>query len=273
MNPIFCRILPIASIILIFLYPAAGETGAPQTRRMQYSLDIQDFSWSEYDDQGFKLLEESGYLYGFSADLEDCRRFLGWRTGVSFFGGEVDYDGVTWSLTPVKTDVMYLGGQIFADIVPNYRLDGGLWLKTFMGMGAKGWLRHLDDTQTQEGVFVSGAEENWLCVYGRAGAGASYPLFNNVEFFLEAGAKIPVYTINHAHMYVFGNPSVDLKPDMRISPFADAGVRWNQVRVRFTYDPLWFNASDAVGAGSYVLQQPESKAKIYKLTAAWELLF
>jgi hypothetical protein len=170
----------------------------------------------------------------------------------------------------VETDVVYLGTELYADMVPNLRLDSGLWLKTFFGIGFKGWLRDLDDTQTQEGTFVSGAEEWWWNVYGRSGVGAAYPVSDTIEFFSEAGTKIPIYTCNHANLFVPGSPSVDLEPEMRFSPFADLGVRWNQFAAKISYDTLWFDKSNSVSAsGDYVLHQPESEADIITFSIAW----
>jgi hypothetical protein len=250
------------------LVPA--ENTQNPARRIVYGVEIQDYEWSEFDDNNFKLVEETGYLYGLTCDVDSRRETLGWRGGISLFGGEVDYDGVTWSLAPVETDVVYLGTQLYADMVPNLRLDSGLWLNTFFGIGFKGWFRDLDDTQTREGTFVSGAEEWWGSVYGRAGVGASYPVSNTIEIFSEAGSKIPIYSVNHANLFVPGSPSVDLKPEMRFSPFADLGVRCNQLVAKISYDTLRFGKSDSVSAsGDYVLHQPESESDVISLGIAW----
>jgi hypothetical protein len=264
--------------VIILIMSAAGQVAAesnpnPQ-RRVQFGMEIQDYQWKEFDDNNIKLVDETGYLYGLTCDFDSGRDILGWRSGISLFGGEVDYEGVTWSLAPVKTDAVYIGTQFYGDIVPNYRLECGLWLKTFAGIGFKGWLRDLDDTQTQEGVFVSGAEEWWWSVYGRMGAGASYPVSNTIELFSETGTKIPIYSINHADLYVLGSPSIDLKPEMRFSPFVDMGVRWNQFVAKISYDTLWFDKSDSESAsGDYVLHQPESEAEIITFSIAWIIYF
>jgi hypothetical protein len=158
-------------------------------------------------------------------------------------------------------------------MMPNLRLKNGIWLKTFFGFGCKGWLRDLDDTKTQEGTFVSGAEEWWWSIYGRAGLGAAYPVTDTLEIFSEAGAKIPIYTLNHANLYVPGSPSVDLEPEMRFSPFADLGVRWHQLAAKISYDSLWFDKSDSVSTSGYLLHQPESVAEIITFSIALVKIF
>lgn len=274
MRKILLSIAIILTMTLVSPVLLAAENSQAPMRQIQYGIDIQNYQWEEFDDNNFKLVEETGYLYGLTCDVDSGRETLSWRGGISLFGGEVDYDGVTWSLAPVETDVVYLGTQLYADMVPNLRLDSGLRLNTFFGVGFKGWLRDLDDTQTQDGTFVSGAEEWWGTVYGRFGVGASYPVSNTIEFFTEAGTKIPIYTVNHANLYVPGDPSVDLKPEMRFSPFADLGVRWNQLIAKISYDTLWFDKSDSVSAsGDYVLHQPESESDIITLSVAWVVTF
>jgi hypothetical protein len=264
----------ILTITLVSTVSVAAENDPASPIQVQYGFEIQDYQWKEFDDSNNKLVDETGYLYGLSCDLDSGRETLGWRGGISLFGGEVDYEGLTWSLAPVKTDVVYLGTQLYADMVPNLRLDSGLRLKTFFGVGFKGWLRDLDDTRTTDGTFVSGAEEWWWTVYGRIGVGASYPVSNTIEIFTEAGTKIPIYTLNHADLYVPGNPSVDLEPEMRFSPFADLGVRWKQFTAKISYDTLWFDKSDSVSAsGLYMLHQPESEADILTLSVAWVMAF
>ena len=253
---------------------AAVENDTRTGPQIGYSIEVQDYTWKEFDESGSKLLEESGYLYGAAFDFDSRRNILGWRTGITLFSGQVDYEGLTWALTPVKTDVFYMGTRLYVDLIPNYRFSNDLLLKTFGGIGFSGWLRDLEDTQTQDGAFVSGAEEWWWSVYGRVGAGASYPVSNAFEIFSEAGTKIPIYSVNHANLYVSGTPSVDLEPEMRFSPFADLGVRWNQFVVKVSYDTLWFDKSDSVSAsGLYTLHQPESEADIIRLSIAWTLTF
>jgi hypothetical protein len=264
----------VSILMRVSIAPASAEMNPASPAQVQYGFEIQDYKWSEFDDRNVMLVEETGYLYGVTCNVDSGRKPLGWRGGISLFGGEVDYDGLTWSLAPVKTDVRYLGARIYADMSPNLRVGSGLLLKTFFGIGFKGWLRELEDTKTQDGIFVSGAEEWWGSVYGRAGVGAAYPVSGAMEIFSEAGARIPIYTRNHANLYIPGSPSVDLEPEMRVSPFAEFGARWHQLTAKISYDALWFDKSDSVSAsGGYLLHQPESESEIFTLSVAWVKTF
>jgi len=265
-----------AAIYLLFVFTSvvAAESDEKPLRRVECGLMLQDYEWSEFDDNNFKFVEESGYLYGLTCDVDSMRNILGFRGGITLFTGEVDYDGHTWSYVPVKTDVFYLGSQFYADVVPNFRFATGILVYSFAGIGFRGWLRDLADTETEEGVYVKGAEEWWWNVYARAGAGLSYPILESLEIFTEAGSKIPIYAVNHANVFVQGSPSVNLEPQQRFSPFCDLGLRWNRFTAKLSYDPLWFNKSDSVSSsGMYILHQPKSEAEMINFTVAANLQF
>jgi hypothetical protein len=242
-------------------------------RRVDWGIWIQDYKWAEYSEDGSKLLEETGFLYTLAYDFEGLDKYIGLRNGVNLFFGQVDYDGQTWSGIPVKTDVLYIGTKMYLDAVPNYRLDSGLLLKAFIGIGGRWWFRDIDDTRTEAGEPVRGSEEWWWCVYGRLGAGTEYPVSRELDIFTEAGVKMPVYARNDANLYVIGAPSASLEPDQDISVFGNIGIRWKQLAVKFAYDSLRFDRSDKVTSGTFELYQPKSKADIYSLEVYWSRRF
>ena len=252
---------------------AHADTNEQPVQRMDYGFEVQRYTWEEFNIDNSRLLEEKGYLYGLTCDYDSGRNILGWRSGGSLFLGQVDYDGHSWSLAPVKTDVFYVVTQDYLDIVPNYRFDFGLRIFAFAGIGFRGWLRDLADTKTADGALVSGAEEWWWSLYGRVGAGAAYPVTADIEVFSEAGVKLPIYAENDGYFYLAGNPSVRLRQQQDYSPFGSIGVRWKKLSVKLAYDSLRFKKSDSVTTGSYELYQPKSTADIFTLNAAWSLKF
>lgn len=267
-------------IVLIILFTgtfsfraAAAETGSVHNRRLDLGVWIQDYKWAEYGDDGSRLLEETGPLFGVSADYASGGRQIGWRGGVRLFGGEVDYDGRTWSDIPVTTDVLYFGTKGYADGVFGFRLDAGLCLKPFFGLGGEVWLRDLEDTRTPDGASVGGAEEVWGCVYGRMGLCGEYPVAEAMELFAEAGVKLPIYARNEANFQVSGEPQAGLEPEMDFSGFGSIGFRWKQWGVKASYDSLRFDRSDAVSSGGFILYQPESRADVYSLLFFWSPRF
>ncbi len=256
-------------VVLIPLHSIGAESLSEDKRRVDFGLQVQDYKWAEYDYHGNKLLEESGNRYGLTCDFEFIKNIISWRFGGNFFLGEVDYDGQTWTGLPVKTDVLYAGTKIYGDIVPGYRLNCGLWLKSFIGLGGEFWLRDLNDTKTDAGDPVQGSREWWGSLYGRMGLGAEYPVTENIRIFSEAGVKLPVYARNEANFFVSGNPSVGLEPKQDFSGFGNLGLRWKQWGAKVSYDSLRFDRSDAVSSGMYDLYQPESKSDVYSIEVFW----
>ncbi len=262
-------LLLIVFIVLLPLIAVGAEPSQKSDFRADFGILIHDYKWAEYADDGPELLEETGNLYGLSCDIESLKNRIGWRMGGNFFLGQVDYKGQTWTNIPVTTDVWYAGAEVYADVVPGYRFDSGLWLKSFAGVGTRFWLRDLQDTRTGAGNPVSGAEEWWGCVYGRLGLGAEYPVTEEFGIFAEGGVKVPVYARNEANFFVSGNPGAGLEPAQDFSGFGSIGVRWKQWGAKLSYDSLRFDRSDAVSSGMYELYQPRSEADIYRAEVFW----
>ena len=262
-------LLVIICAVFIFVKNSGAETDQKPELRIDVGVWIQDYKWTEYADNGNKLLEEAGNLYGVTCDIESTKNIIGWRSGIDFFIGQVEYDGQTWTEMPIKTDVLYVGTKIYADVVPGYRLNSGLWLKSFAGLGGEFWLRDLDDTKTSNGDPVKGAREWWGCVYGRLGLGVEYPVTEEIGVFAEAGVKLPIYARNEANFFVSGNPSAHLEPELDFSGFGNIGLRWKQWGARVSYDALRFDRSDAVSSGMFDLYQPKSKSDVYSVEVFW----
>jgi hypothetical protein len=263
-------------IICASLIPASGigaEAAFENFRRVDFGIQIQDYKWKEYADNGNQLLAETGNFYGLTCDLESTKNIVGWRSGMNLFFGEVDYSGRTWTDIPVTTDVLYVGTKLYVDAVPGFRFDSGLWLKAFAGLGGEFWLRDLDDTKTADGDSVNGAREWWGCLYGRMGLGVEYPVAEEVVIFAEGGVKLPIYARNEANFFVSGSPSAGLEPEMDFSGFGNVGLRWKQWGAKVSYDALRFDRSDVVSSGMVSLYQPESQADVYSIETFWSKTF
>jgi hypothetical protein len=240
--------------------------------RVDAGMELIRFNWSEYLDDGFELLTETGWLVGLSYDLESTAKSLGWRHGAGLFFGRVDYDGHTWSLIPVKTDVWYVGAQGYMDATFNFRPASGWTLQPFAGLGGKTWLRMLDDTRTAGGVPVKGLEEWWWSIHGRVGAGAHYSVSCKMSVFAEAGMKLPLHAQNNAYVNGRDAPVRILQYQTR-SPFAMCGLRYRAMSMKLTYESQRFNRSDAVASGPEILYQPRSKEDTFCMRVAWTLDF
>lgn len=272
----FRTLLLIVTLVLVSacalpLWAAQGAVYSP-AYRVDTGIEIMRFNWSEYLDDGFTLLSETGWLFGLTYDLESTAENLGWRHGAGLFFGRVDYDGHTWSMIPVKTDVWYGGTHAYLDAIFNFRPVSGLTLQPFVGFGGKTWLRVLDDTRTDGGVPVNGLEEWWWSIHCRAGAGAHYRISKKTSVFAEAGMKLPIHAQNNAYLKGRNDPERILQYQTR-SPFSACGVRWRSLTLKLAYESNRFNRSDAVASGPYVLYQPRSKEDTFCMRAAWTLDF
>jgi hypothetical protein len=250
-----------------------AENVSTKKYRADFGVQLQDYKWKEYADDGKQLLDETGNRYALTCDIASIKKKPGWRSGINFFWGEVDYNGRTWTDIPVTTDVWYAGTKLYVDAVPGYRFDSGLWLKAFAGLGGEFWLRDLDDTKTPAGDPVNGAREWWGCIYGRAGLGAEYPVAKEMVAFAEGGIKLPIYARNEANFLVSGNPSAGLEPEQDFSGFGNIGLRWKQWGAKVSFDSLRFDRSDAVSSGMYNLYQPKSESDVYSLEIFWTKAF
>ena len=261
---IFC-----IAVMAVFNGQALAESMQAPEIRADFGVSVSDFKWAEYSDAGNRLLQETGQIYGMDMDVVSLGRRFGWQGGAEAFLGEVDYDGRTWSEVPVQTDVLYAGGAMYGDGVVCFRPVPGLMLKSFAGLGAKAWLRDLDDTQTAAGVPVQGAEEWWGCVYGRLGVGGNLVFCGDWEVFTSGGVKLPIYAGSEVDFQLSGSDWTGLEPEMTVSGFGDVGLRWRQLGIKLSCDFLRFDRSDSVSAGRYNLYQPESKADVYKAELFW----
>ena len=230
-------------------------------------FSAQYFTWEEYS-EGRRLLKESGPLFS-AGVLAGFTTRSSWtlRGKGEFFGGQVGYDGETQGPTviPVQTDVTYLGTRQELDL--GYRVhSGALRIESFGGVGARWWLRALQDTSTA-GQPVSGYSEWWRTAYGRLGARARYFQPSGLTCFAEGGAKYPFYNANSISFASSGVST--FHPGGKWSGFAESGVSWRRLKATLYYEGFRFSRSSNVSVGNEQFFQPESSADIFGLSLGW----
>lgn len=268
-SPLKRRMLLCLVMLVVFHGRAVAEIGSIPETRVDLGLSAADFKWAEYGQAGDRMLEETGTLYGLDMDVSCLHQRYGWQGGAGAFFGEADYDGQTWSGIPVRTDATYAGIALYGDGVIGFRPLTGLVLKAFAGLGARAWMRDLEDTRTAVGVPVQGAEEWWGCLYGRLGVGAALAFWRGWEAFVSGGVKLPIYARNEADFQLIGGDWAHLEPEMALSGFGEAGLRRGRLGMKISWEPLRFDRSDTVSAGRYNLYQPDSEADVYKAEVFW----
>lgn len=215
------------------------------------------FTWSEYDSSGI-ILKESGPLFtvGLIWTKPNVDHSFT-RTDIAYFGGTVNYDGSTWTGTPVVSDTIYSGYKLESTFYHPISTAANRY--AFLGLGYKQWNRDLISTQVSQGYL-----ENWRSLYAKIGY---HQEAANSRF--EFGLKYPFRTINSVD--VFGSTAY---PRHHASVFGE--VNWTIAKdadIRLNYDSMKFAASNPTYAprlGQYVYQ-PKSKSSSWGLQLAVKL--
>ncbi len=273
-------------VLLVGTVPAgAARFGGVEEFHLGPSVDY--FQWKEYLG-GTRVVKESGPLFGVDAALglnllqTDEAGALMLKGKLGLFGGDVDYDGGITSTNPaynglpVKSDVIYFGVRQEVDL--GWRLPlRAVAVEPFGGIGYRWWLRDIDNSTTRDlagqPLGVQGYTEYWQTVYARFGARARYDANTDLRFFVEGGAMYPFYTENEAEFP--GSGTVTVKPDGAWSAFAEAGLRYRNLRTGVHYEGLRFAQSPGVTAynsteGRYVtIYQPRSESDIVGISFSW----
>lgn len=236
-------------------------------KNMRVAFQLQQFTWKEYSENGVRLLEESGSLYGLHMAGEGYGRSCvtaGGTYKLNVYGGRVNYDGETQAGNPVKTKTDYLGMEANVNLALRAMPADSLYIKGFVGPAIRLWRRDINSK-----AYVSGYVEEWYNFDGRAGVGLDYFFLADFNLFMEGGYKIPFMTRENVDWSKFGVGWVALEPDQIFSPFAEVGLSWNCLFVSGFYDSLRFDKSDIEQQHGYYLYQPESQADIWGVNAGF----
>ena len=213
---------------------------------------VEYFQWQEFDDNGDKLLEETGPRYFVEVQgTNDLNRDWQIDFGGRLYSGTVDYDGQTMSGIPVTTDTDYNGGRV--EMGFTRRLASGAqgrdanWLIRF-ALGWDQWRRGLQDTALSDGTPVSGYVERYTATFARLGV----TYLRHGSWALGGGVKAP---FNIRETVGIGATDITLHPEGQLSLSAQAEMFVSPaMSVTLEYDSYRFAKSDPE-QGYY---QPES---------------
>jgi len=216
---------------------------------------LEHFVWEEFDDDGSKLLDETGTRYALSGFLGNTLRtkknFI-YRAEARLYFGAVEYDGQTQDGVPVTSDTHYTGLMLEGEA--GYRAGNarGTFAWDIIGRGGyDSWVRDIDNSTDITGRSVSGATEQYTIFNLRVGTGPYWQAGNWQARFI-AGFKLPVLTNEFIRKEDSGfDDDITLEPKGRVSTFFNF---YNHIRltkkllltVEAFYDSYRFDASDSV---------------------------
>ncbi|MBI3811086.1 MAG: hypothetical protein HY283_02610 [Nitrospirae bacterium] len=121
--------------------------------RGRIGLSVMEFGYKEFSDDGHRVDRENGLLPGISAALTRTQGDWFVSGEVSYFAGDVRYDGRTQTGAPFETRT----GENLLD----YGLRAGRWfgmradsdLAVYAGLGRRRWTRNIQSHSNVNGLF------------------------------------------------------------------------------------------------------------------------
>jgi hypothetical protein len=220
----------------------------------QWTIGVQQKNWQEFDENGERLLKETGPLLELGMRYQ-LRSY--YRTGLisaKVYGGSLDYDGHTWGGEPVSTSSKYLGASLEYLAANAIIRDDPMWTFQY-GAGVDGWNREIHNTDL--GVDQ---KETYLVLSAKAGVG-----FNYHNHMLSLGVKYPVYAHSKAAALPdSGMSDASLSLGRKITPYLAFETSLSR-NTRFTlaYEAYNFTKSAPVRVSpDVVVYQPETTTHI-----------
>jgi len=260
-------VIAVFCLTLMAAFPAFAA-GEEKISEFYVAPTFSYFTWKEHGPLGEQLVKETGPLFGVSSGVRSTllRSASGQTLTLSgkldVYGGVVNYEGHTQapSFLPVSTDVNYFGTRLGCDVGWGIPVSGST-VEPFAGFGYRFWLRDLNSTTTFDGrgalIPVAGTTEYWQDFSTRLGIRwYNIPITTEWLLFAEGGATFPLYAGNTIDLNGFGNVTVE--PQGQWSAFAEAGVRYQRLRLAVTFEEQRYSQSPAVFVGPYYVYQPAS---------------
>lgn len=239
---------------------------------------FESFIWREFDDDGSRLLKESGPIFGLGFSYwKEFADHVTLKPTAEIFGGTVDYDGQACSIDPVThvqtclpatTDVDYFGFKFQGEAGRRFRSEHNSFIEPFGGLGLRYWLRDINDGIAEDGSPTAGYMEEWITLQARLGVRGGVDISSKKQAFAEAGVQLPIYNRNTAYLSDVGLGSdVRMNPGRQVSFFAETGIKIDRFKGSLFYDSLRFSKSSPVISGSFIYWQPKSTMDVYGIKA------
>ena len=260
------RLLPLMCLVAALGFPAASQS-ASTSNPLRASLygHVENFEWKEFDDDGSRILKESGPLFGIGGSLDfDTRKGIHLEGLGDAFFGRVDYDGATQAGDPLTSETEYAGLLAEANVVVPLNIGPSFTVSPYGGAGGRMWRRELEDSGE-----ASGYVEYWSTFYGTLGIRAAARISAKAELYGKAAVKMPFYNqVSYDFSNIGGPDDVEVEPGKKAGPYAEIGVTIGNFMLAGFYEQMKFDKSDQAEIGDdIIVWQPESEATIFGVRA------
>lgn len=265
-----------AEAVLAVVFLCLGSMGARTAVAGEANiyLAVENFSWREFNDDGSRVLRESGPLFGLGfMYMQEFDNHVTLRPVAEIFGGRVDYDGQAYTINtiahtityqPAKSSTDYFGLKLEGDVGRRFRPAEDAFVEPFGGIGLRIWDRNINNGTAADGRATAGYLERWFTLCFRLGLRAGVDLSSRTNVFAEAGIKLPLYNENTAYQSGTGGQDYTLHPGKQSSLFSEAGLKIDRLKASLFYDSLRFSRSETIDiGGGWSVWQPKSAMDIY----------
>lgn len=267
----FCVFAPLREITwrrlctALFLAAVLPASAAPSAvadePRHEAFFSYNATTWQESDAAGGQLLKEDGYTVGLhlrSVWREGRRPDV--RTEVSGVIGSLDYDGMTFGGSPLRSTTEYRGLGAAVDAGVTTDVGATADVRWFAGLSTEGWIRSIDDTGQ---ISDESYKEFWYTLDALAGLTLRWEHSTRFSWFLEPGITYPVYQrVAYDLTFPDGTDDVSVEPGREPGFRVEAGLRTARVLVSLLYARREFGRSDAVAVQPFSVLQPASEREV-----------
>ncbi len=265
-------VLGISTLVLTFSVKGGVATTTPHSQKpvnVDFSLNYSPyyFKWTEKGG-----VNEKGWLHSLETKANVKINTIAWfpyfEPKFKIYGGEVKYDGETWSGTELKTRTNYNGWNVELDAGYKLNFSGNFKVSFYAGLGYEYWKRSLQNTE-----IALGYDEKWNQKYIKLGIKPENKI-GKLSLYADLYIKYPWEVKNEVSLF-----DVEVKPEEKINYGVEAGGKmhglFNKNINLFAsgfYEREKFGKSDLKYSPvvDVYLYQPDSKRKTYGLKVGLE---
>jgi len=200
---------------LVLLAPVGSKAQPQEGSEIEIGASVLNFGYKEFSDSGKLLDREDANIPGAMLRLSHSRKPFLFAGEVSYYGGDVVYDGQTNTGIPITTRT----GEKIIDMAVRAEYwqatPGGFNYALYAGAGYRRWERDIRPTRTAAGTPVGELFEIYEWWFGLLGAKLTLSESPQVRWSLDARVVRPV------------NPSITVEANSLYDKVRlDLGERW-----------------------------------------------